>query len=86
MKNIIITGASKGIGREAALSLAAKGAGKILAIARNPHKLKELKTIIESHYPKTELLAYSFDLMKDDYEKLNTFIICIHHQNLIECL
>ena len=74
MKKIIITGASRGIGRAATLSLAAKGAKKILAIARSQQALEELKTIIESQYPQTELLTYSFDLLNGDYSKLNIFI------------
>ena len=54
VKKIIITGASRGIGRAATLSLAAKGAKKILAIARSQQALEDLKTIIESQYPQAE--------------------------------
>lgn len=51
-KNILVTGASSGIGKETALYLAKQGATVILA-ARNQTRLKEVKDAIGEH-------AYSY--------------------------
>ncbi len=74
MKNIIITGASRGIGKEAALALAEKGAVKVLAIARSQKNLEELKASIQLASPATEVLIYPFDLLSGNYEDLKLFI------------
>jgi len=74
MKNIIITGASRGIGKEAALALAEKGADKILAIARSQEKLEELQASIQLISPNTEVFIYSFDLLSGNYENLKSLI------------
>lgn len=71
MKNIIITGASRGIGRAAVIKLAEEENVKILAIARSEEKLEELKNAIHS---KAEILVYPFDLSKDSYEDLALYI------------
>lgn len=71
MKNIIITGASRGIGKAAALKLAQEENIKILLIARTAEKLEELRKDIPNH---TELLIYPFDLNNGDYGKLELFI------------
>jgi NAD(P)-dependent dehydrogenase (short-subunit alcohol dehydrogenase family) len=71
MKNIIITGASRGIGRAAVEYLAKNTAGKILAIARSSEKLEELKNSIN---PQAEILVYPFDLEKGDYSEIEKFI------------
>ena len=42
--NIIITGASRGIGYDTALQLAAEPGHQILVLSRNQEKLKKLKT------------------------------------------
>ena len=55
--NIVITGASRGIGYEVAKRFASAGTNNIVAISRNESKLKELKLAcirenVESHlYP-----------------------------------
>ncbi|NOR86238.1 MAG: SDR family NAD(P)-dependent oxidoreductase [Bacteroidales bacterium] len=73
MKNIIITGASRGIGKEAALALAKKGAVKILVIARSQKNLEELKASILLESPSTEVFIYPFDLLSGNYEDLKRF-------------
>lgn len=70
-KNIIITGASRGIGKAAIEYFAQHTNGKILAIARSQENLESLKKSFKS---KAKLLVYPFDLGHDDFEKLNQFI------------
>ncbi|NPD44607.1 MULTISPECIES: SDR family oxidoreductase [unclassified Lentimicrobium] len=71
MKNIIITGASRGIGKAAALKLAQEENIRILVIARSAEKLEELKDEVPAG---AELLIYPFDLNNGEYEKLKQFI------------
>lgn len=70
-KNIIITGASRGIGRAAVEYLAQNTNGKILAIARSAEKLKELKNALNSQ---AKILVYPFDLAHGNYADLKTYI------------
>ncbi|APT46256.1 SDR family NAD(P)-dependent oxidoreductase [Bacillus safensis] len=79
----VITGASSGIGYEAALAFAARGENLILA-ARRLDKLQELKKKIHNQYPDIKVVIQSVDLTNieqvysfydslSDYE-LDTFI------------
>ncbi|MBR0604262.1 SDR family NAD(P)-dependent oxidoreductase [Bacillus safensis] len=79
----VITGASSGIGYEAALAFAARGKNLILA-ARRLNKLQELKKKIHDQYPDITVVIQSVDLTNieqvysfyeslSDYE-LDTFI------------
>ncbi|MEC0923639.1 SDR family NAD(P)-dependent oxidoreductase [Bacillus safensis] len=79
----VITGASSGIGYEAALAFAARGKNLILA-ARRLDKLQELKKKIHDQYPDIKVVIQSVDLTNieqvysfyeslSDYE-LDTFI------------
>lgn len=70
-KNIIITGASRGIGKAAVEYLAQQTEGKILAIARSKENLEELKNAVN---PKAQILIYSFDLGSGNFEKLSQFV------------
>lgn len=72
--NIIITGASKGIGYQAAIKLADKCGNSILAIARTKEKLKELKNKIEAEYPSSNLEYLVFDFYSGDYKLLEKVI------------
>lgn len=73
-KNILITGASQGIGRGVAEYLISLGAN-IIAVARNEEKLQELREIAPS-----QVYIYPYDLSNvDDIEKI--FIFC-KNQNL----
>jgi Short-chain dehydrogenases of various substrate specificities len=60
--NIVITGASKGIGFEAAKHLAAAGDHNIVAIARNEANLKSLKNACLHENIRAKLFPLSFDL------------------------
>ena len=60
--NIVITGASKGIGFEAAKHLAAAGDHTIVAIARNEENLKQLKNACLHENIKAKVFPIQFDL------------------------
>ncbi len=66
----VITGASSGIGYEAALAFAARGKNLILA-ARRLEKLQELKKEILDQYPDIKVNIQSVDLT--DMEQVNSF-------------
>mgnify|MGYP000981542700 CR=1 FL=1 len=68
--NIIVTGASRGIGYQAALKLANKCGHNILAIARSEEKLISLKNKVEAEHPSSNLDYLVFDFYKGDYTEL----------------
>ncbi len=69
--NIIITGASRGIGFETAKLFAASGENNIVAIARNETNLKELKDACIQGNMKTRIFPIVFDLEKTElYDKI----------------
>lgn len=72
-KNIIITGASSGIGFEAAIELAVKG-NHVVALARSKDKLKNLNQIVKSLNPDAQFFAVEFDILNDDEETLTAFV------------
>lgn len=65
--NIIITGASKGIGREVAKKIASGTEHRVIAIARSEHKLHSLQEEIPDP---NRLIPLVFDLREGDYEEL----------------
>jgi NAD(P)-dependent dehydrogenase (short-subunit alcohol dehydrogenase family) len=72
--NIIITGASSGIGFETALEFTLDSKNIVLCIARSKDKLKKLFDIAKQINPDCTLLPVAFDLVKDDYNILASFI------------
>jgi len=72
--NIIITGASSGIGFETALELILQNNNKIVAIARSADKLRKLLEIAKSINPDCTLLPVEFDIVNDDYAALIPFL------------
>ena len=52
-KTALVTGASRGIGRSIALTLAANGYHLMITCHRNAEMLEEVKRYIESHFPVT---------------------------------
>jgi short-subunit dehydrogenase len=72
--NIIITGASRGIGWELTISLAGSGQHKIVVIARSAEKLQKLKSYCEKNKTLSEIVTLPFDLENGDYETLSTEI------------
>ena len=60
--NIVITGASRGIGFELAKQFAMLGANNIIAIARDEAKLKELKSACIRENIEAHLYPLAFDI------------------------
>lgn len=67
-KQIIITGASSGIGFETALELIKDNSNQVIAIARSIDKLKRLHQIAKDLNPEARLVPVQFDLSTGDYE------------------
>lgn len=61
MKTVLITGASRGIGKATAFILAAEGYNLILC-ARNSDLLKNVKDEINGQYPQIIIHTFSFDI------------------------
>jgi len=72
--NIIITGASSGVGFEAVLELILSGKHKVIALARSQDKLERLLEIAHGLNPDAEIYALAFDIVHDDYSDLQRFI------------
>ena len=83
--NIIITGASSGVGFEAALELIVSGKHKVVALARSQDKLKHLLEIAHGLNPDAVIYALAFDIVHDDYADLLNFI-SIHLDNRVDIL
>lgn len=66
--NIVITGASSGVGFEAVLELTAVGEHKVIALARSESKLNKLQEIAQALNPSCRLYSAKFDIVHDDYE------------------
>jgi 3-oxoacyl-[acyl-carrier protein] reductase len=60
--NVVITGASRGIGYQLALEFARRGVQKIIGISRNYKQLCSLKEVCHEKYPQTEFIALAYDL------------------------
>ncbi|RYY07885.1 MAG: SDR family oxidoreductase [Sphingobacteriaceae bacterium] len=72
--NIIITGASSGIGFEAVIELVQQSGHKIIALARSEDKLAKLHEISQSLNPDCVLYPVAFDIVHDDYHDLQAFV------------
>src|SRR5690606_8949951 len=68
MANIIVTGASRGIGFEAVLDLTANKDHKVIALARSADKLRKLHEIASSlNHDGGTLYPAQFDIVYDNY-------------------
>ncbi|RZK78766.1 MAG: SDR family oxidoreductase [Pedobacter sp.] len=72
--NIIITGASSGIGFETALEFTLNTQNKVVCIARTADKLRKLLEIARGINPDCTLLPVEFDIVNDDYAVLVPFL------------
>jgi len=71
MANIVITGASNGIGFEAALALAEQG-NKVLAIARTGERLAGLQSATSGKAYTSNIHILPFDIINGDYKRILT--------------
>jgi NAD(P)-dependent dehydrogenase (short-subunit alcohol dehydrogenase family) len=72
--NIVITGASSGVGFEAVLEFILSGNHQIIALARSQDKLVRLAEIATGLNPECILYPIAFDIVHDDYADLQQFI------------
>jgi len=72
--NIIITGASSGIGFEAVIELIHQPGHRIIALARSEKRLARLLEISKTLNPDCVLYPVAFDIVHDDYTDLKQFI------------
>ncbi|WP_442588536.1 SDR family NAD(P)-dependent oxidoreductase [Pedobacter sp. AW31-3R] len=72
--NIVLTGASSGIGFEAALEFTLHTENKVVCIARSADKLRKLLEIARGINPDCTLLPVEFDIVNDDYAALVPFL------------
>src|SRR5437870_13168396 len=61
-KNILITGASQGLGREMALRFAREGAGGLSLVARHGDQLSQVCDDARKLAPKTDIVAIEADV------------------------
>lgn len=66
--NIVITGASSGIGYQAALRLISDASNKVIALARSEDKLQDLLSNLEQDEFEKRLFVKKFDIIHGDYE------------------
>jgi len=72
--NIVLTGASSGIGFEAALEFTLHTDNKVVCIARSADKLRNLLEIARGINPECTLLPVEFDIVHDSYAALVPFL------------
>ena len=72
--NIVITGASSGVGFEAVIELLATSKHKVIALARSQNKLEKLAEISLGLNPEAVIYPIVFDIVHDDYVDLQQFI------------
>lgn len=74
--NIVITGASSGVGYEAALQLTKNSVHRIVALARSEEKLKHLTEAALLINPDSVLFPLKFDIVNGEYdEELMPYLI-----------
>ncbi len=73
--NILVTGASSGIGFEAVLELITSNNNRVVALARSEEKLHKLSKLAKKKNPECILHPKKFDIIHDDYDtKLIPFL------------
>ena len=72
--NIIVTGASRGLGYETALRLSQPGEHQILALSRSGEKLKKLKQECQSRTPGATISVLELDVLNSDQQALTRLV------------
>jgi NAD(P)-dependent dehydrogenase (short-subunit alcohol dehydrogenase family) len=68
--NIVITGASSGVGFEAALELTKHPTNKVVPLARSTEKLQALASLALSFNPDCSIFPLEFDIIHGDYAEI----------------
>lgn len=63
-KYVLITGASRGLGRQLAIDFAREGAAEIALVARNTEALRAVREAVRKTSPKTNVLGIAADLSR----------------------
>lgn len=66
--NILITGASSGVGFETVLEFVINSENRVIALARSEEKLRKLQKTAATINPNCELHTKQFDIIHDDYD------------------
>jgi NAD(P)-dependent dehydrogenase (short-subunit alcohol dehydrogenase family) len=66
--NIIVTGASRGIGKAMVLKFAGMGENQIVAISRNTEKLDDLQKVAQALNPGSKVFPVTADLSNGNYK------------------
>src|SRR6266540_3097275 len=70
-KQILITGASRGLGRQLALDFAREGAAGLALVARSPDALREVRDRVREVAPQAQLVMIVADLAREaDVERV----------------
>lgn len=72
--NIIVTGASRGLGYEAVIRLSEVSEHRILALARTEEQLQQLQHVCSNMNPHTPVSILKFDVLNDNYRMLATAV------------
>ena len=72
---MLITGASSGIGRQAAFDFAKNNAQTVIIVSRSKSNLEDLENDLKNNY-NSEIIAYPCDVSKKiDVEKMGKFLL-----------
>jgi NAD(P)-dependent dehydrogenase (short-subunit alcohol dehydrogenase family) len=75
-KNVLLTGASRGLGRQLALDFAREGAQGLVLVARTADRLYEVREAIRAIAPKVRVLAVAADLSRpEDAERVAATVL-----------
>ncbi|QEC51049.1 short-subunit dehydrogenase [Anseongella ginsenosidimutans] len=72
--NIIVTGASRGLGYETVLRLSGPGEHRVLALARSGEKLSRLQQACRSLNPQAAISVLEFDVLSEEHQGLGGLI------------
>ncbi|HPE34988.1 MAG TPA: SDR family oxidoreductase [Bacteroidales bacterium] len=82
--NIIVTGASQGLGYALVRKLAQSGNHRIIALSRNSRKLKEMQKTCAAAYEQSKVFPLPFDLAAADYQPaLQSILQCIDKVDIL---
>ena len=87
-RNIVVTGAGSGIGREVVVAFAQAGAKTIHILGRTESALKETKRIVETQYSKITVVVHVADILddivlKDVAKKVGTWDVIVANAGYI---